>query len=874
MAPPALLTKWAADLRSFADLYVKRAVVQEVGTTVQAAPAGGTVIRYGVARHSIELMRLLDDSPRARSHIIFLAQGAMQRKQADKWIRLALVAEALRRHARGRAERLIQVKGQIHRFLARLISAVGEERSHELGEELWNRLLKNAPEAWRTIYNDSVADADARLLDDPVPKAVARALQRSDLELRPLAEALAEMPVRNRGSDDRLKERIMVVQTSLREIERSLWSQLLRQTRWRSPLLILDEAHHLKNEDAGLARQLRAWDSTAELRTGDGAMANAFDRMLFLTATPFQLGHQELVNVLGRFADVRERQPELEDQEALRTRIEALGTALTATQRAALQFQKAWSRLGLPPDRDVEAWWAATRVAAREQLGFAERACVDAFEAVAKARKAAEELLRPWVIRHGKGARWADTEIVRRERQDGARMLDPSRRGGLEIPPDRILPFYLAARSAARPSEDLLGEALSSSFEAFRNTRETRRASKDFEDFPPFDSTDRSHAKWYLNAFDEALAGSAAREHPKIAATVQRVVDLWESGEKVVVFGFYVHTCRALRLHISEALDERLTQAAQRRFAQLSRPDSVSAVQRAIDVAQDRYFDRPTSPGRRALDERLRALIGEIQEQEGGAALREEVGERLQDVMRRFLRARSSLARSFPLERLEDWTHEACVQALLDGTDRSGISWHDKLRQFVHFIATECGESEQDAYLDAVSEIKVGGIRVDDHDAATGSVTALPNVQVAMGETKRETRERLMRAFNTPFFPEILVCSQVMGEGVDLQRHCRHVIHHDLDWNPSTIEQRTGRIDRLGCKAAGRSAIVADLPYIAGASDERQYHVMTERERWFRVVMGEDAVKNLISPDSELHAPLPNAVVEALSFDLSLGGGL
>ena len=34
-------------------------------------------------------------------------------------------------------------------------------------------------------------------------------------------------------------------------------------------------------------------------------MAGAFDRMLFLTATPFQLGHHEFVHILERFADVR-----------------------------------------------------------------------------------------------------------------------------------------------------------------------------------------------------------------------------------------------------------------------------------------------------------------------------------------------------------------------------------------------------------------------------------------------------------------------------------------------------------------------------------------------------------------------------------------
>ncbi len=47
------------------------------------------------------------------------------------------------------------------------------------------------------------------------------------------------------------------------------------------------------------------------------------------------------------------------------------------------------------------------------------------------------------------------------------------------------------------------------------------------------------------------------------------------------------------------------------------------------------------------------------------------------------------------------------------------------------------------------------------------------------GETIRhlsiasETRERLMLAFNTPFFLEVLVASGVMAEGVDLHLNCR-----------------------------------------------------------------------------------------------------
>ena len=69
---------------------------------------------------------------------------------------------------------------------------------------------------------------------------------------------------------------------------------------------------------------------------------------------------------------------------------------------------------------------------------------------------------------------------------------------------------------------------------------------------------------------------------------------------------------------------------------------------------------------------------------------------------------------------------------------------------------------------------------------------------------------------------------------------CRNVIHHDLDWNPSVIEQRTGRLDRIGSKAEVSGLPVnVYLPFIEGAQDEKQFWVMRDRERWFNVVMGE-----------------------------------
>ena len=112
-----------------------------------------------------------------------------------------------------------------------------------------------------------------------------------------------------------------------------------------------------------------------------------------------------------------------------------------------------------------------------------------------------------------------------------------------------------------------------------------------------------------------------------------------------------------------------------------------------------------------------------------------------------------------------------------------------------------------------------------------------------------------------------------MAEGVDLHLSCRHIIHHDLAWNPSAIEQRTGRVDRLGCKAENRDSIEVYRPYISGAADERQYRVMTDRERWFRIVMGSEQVEDLIPPDADLTIPpTPTAFQRSLTFDLSLGG--
>jgi superfamily II DNA or RNA helicase len=874
MVPANLIDKWQQDLKTFCELYL-----EDPARDAQAAVGKGmrreSSVCCGVARHSVDLMKLLDDPPRKRSQLIFLAQGAMSRRQSDKWVRLALIAEALRRHGRGKASRLIQVKNKIHHFLAELLWAIGVERSNDEGEDLWRTLLAKDPRSWKDIYNNAIRDERRQLPDDPVPKSVTRALHHSDLNLKPLAEALLQMPVR-RVSRERVSIRLNAARKVLRQVEEDLWKKLLAQARWRSPLLVMDEAHHLKNPRTALARQLQSPDSEEDLHTGDGAMAKAFDRMLFLTATPFQLGHHELVRVLERFSDVRWDENELGSIDTFREHLLELGKHLTESQRTAVALQRSWSRLR-PEDvgEDVATWWQQLAHSPRDTLTNHQRAVVGAYENAKRSRDAAENALRPWIVRHNKGIQWVDTDIVRRQRVDGAAIDGQNVSGGISIPPTQLLPFFLGARSAVRPGKDLLGEALCSSYEAFRFTRRTRDAGRDQLDDLSETPVDLSHSNWYLGEFDRALESCSGATHPKVYATVRRVVDLWEAGEKVLIFAFYRQTCRALRIHISQEIDRRIMSTAQRQLHAAGRDANLKEIGQLLERTQRRYFDDLDSAGRRALDAALEETIqGHAKALEEAEMSYEQRGV-LTDVMRRFLRVTTTLIRCFPLAELETLKPAEAVRRTLDRADGSGVSWRNKFIGFVHFLTGQCSTDERMHYLEAAQRTQTRGIRVeadvDEDSGADASTVTLANVQAATGVTRRDTRARLMRAFNTPFFPDILVCSEVMGEGVDLQRFCRHVIHHDLAWNPSSIEQRTGRIDRLGCKAEGRQPIVVYLPYLAGTADERQYKVMSDRERWFRVVMGQDEVARLITPESSSAVPLPDAISNELSFELGLG---
>lgn len=69
------------------------------------------------------------------------------------------------------------------------------------------------------------------------------------------------------------------------------------------------------------------------------------------------------------------------------------------------------------------------------------------------------------------------------------------------------------------------------------------------------------------------------------------------------------------------------------------------------------------------------------------------------------------------------------------------------------------------------------------------------------GGVEQDERERIKAAFQAhpSLSPvRILLATDAASEGIDLQRHCNYLIHVEIPWNPSVMEQRNGRIDRHG----------------------------------------------------------------------------
>jgi hypothetical protein len=64
------------------------------------------------------------------------------------------------------------------------------------------------------------------------------------------------------------------------------------------------------------------------------------------------------------------------------------------------------------------------------------------------------------------------------------------------------------------------------------------------------------------------------------------------------------------------------------------------------------------------------------------------------------------------------------------------------------------------------------------------------------GHHKKDVRKTAIQ-FRMPGYPYVLITTDILKEGEDLHTYCKNIYHYGIAWNPSDMEQRTGRIDRI-----------------------------------------------------------------------------
>ena len=97
------------------------------------------------------------------------------------------------------------------------------------------------------------------------------------------------------------------------------------------------------------------------------------------------------------------------------------------------------------------------------------------------------------------------------------------------------------------------------------------------------------------------------------------------------------------------------------------------------------------------------------------------------------------------------------------------------------------------------------------------------------------SKEAIKNAFTQGDEIKILVCTDAASEGLNLQS-CGVLINYDMLWNPMRVEQRIGRIDRIGQKY---DRVWIKNYFYEDTVEAHVYRRLSDRISWFEDVVGE-----------------------------------
>ncbi|MGC2794313.1 MAG: helicase-related protein, partial [Candidatus Sulfotelmatobacter sp.] len=126
------------------------------------------------------------------------------------------------------------------------------------------------------------------------------------------------------------------------------------------------------------------------------------------------------------------------------------------------------------------------------------------------------------------------------------------------------------------------------------------------------------------------------------------------------------------------------------------------------------------------------------------------------------------------------------------------------------------------------------------------------------GASPATRKERVRAAFNSPFWPFILVSTSVGQEGLDFHHYCHAITHWNLPSNPVDLEQREGRIHRYKGHAVRKNVAAAFAANALRDGDSDAWETAFELGRAGRSTQENDLVPYWLFPGNakiERHVP-------------------
>ena len=138
------------------------------------------------------------------------------------------------------------------------------------------------------------------------------------------------------------------------------------------------------------------------------------------------------------------------------------------------------------------------------------------------------------------------------------------------------------------------------------------------------------------------------------------------------------------------------------------------------------------------------------------------------------------------------------------------------------------------------------------HLAAAGIPAAIYH-----GSLPRAEKERAIAAFRDD--APVLLSTESAGEGRNLQ-FCHVMVNMDLPWNPMQIEQRLGRLHRVG---QDHEVLLTNL-VASGTIEERVLGVLEAKINLFELVVGElDMILGRVDDDFDFETTVFDAFVDS-----------